>query len=136
MADTESSPVSTGSTGVKVMLWTGRVISALVVAMLGLSAVMKFTNSPQLNEGMAHLGWPTKFAVALGITELVCTIVYAIPQTSVLGAILLTGYMGGTIATHARLEEAFFVQAGIGVLIWLGLFLRDARLRALIPLRR
>lgn len=130
MADTQV------NTSAKVMVWSGRVISTLVVVMLGMSAVMKFTNSPQLTEGMAHLGWPVKFAIALGITELVCTIVYAIPQTSVLGAILLTGYMGGTIATHARIEEAFFIQTGIGVLVWLGIFLRDARLRALIPLRR
>ena len=118
-----------------VMLWTGRVISGLIVLMLLPSAVMKFTQSSQLVEGFAHLGWPERFAIALGITELACTILYAIPQTSVLGAILLTGYMGGTIATHSRIGEWAFVQIGIGVLVWLGLFLREPRLRALLPLR-
>ena len=76
------------------------------------------------------------YAVAIGIAELVSTLLYAIPRTSVLGAILLTGYMGGAIATHVRIGEPFVVQAGIGVLVWLGLFLRDARIRELIPLRR
>src|SRR5437867_152156 len=107
----------------KAMLWTGRVISGLMAAMLLMSGVMKFTNSPQLVEGFTHLGWPTKIAVALGITEVTCTILYAIPQTSVLGAILLTGYMGGAIATHARIGEPFFVQAGIGIALWIGLYL-------------
>src|SRR3954468_2085347 len=117
------------------MLWTGRVISTLIVLMLLLSAVTKFTASPQLIEGFSHLDWPMKFAIALGVTELACTILYAIPQTSVLGAILLTGYMGGAIATHSRIGEWALVQAGIGVLIWLALFLRGPRLRALLPLR-
>jgi uncharacterized membrane protein YphA (DoxX/SURF4 family) len=130
MPDTPTAPAS------KAMLWTGRVISALPVLMLFMSGAMKFTKSPQLAEVMAHLGWPDKFTIAVGITELTCTILYAIPQTSFLGAILLTGYMGGAIATHARIGEPFFIQAGIGVLVWLGLFLREPRLRALIPLRR
>ena len=118
------------------MLWTGRVISAVAVAMLLMSGVMKFTGSAQLKEGFAHLGWPDKLAVAIGVTEVVATLLYAIPQTSVIGAILLTGYMGGAIATHVRIGEPFIVQAGIGIAIWLGLFLRDARLRQLIPWRK
>jgi hypothetical protein len=118
------------------MLWTGRVISGLVVAMMTMSGVMKFTGSKELVEGFAHLGWPDKLAIAIGITELASTLVYAIPQTSVIGAILLTGYMGGAIATHVRIGEPVMVQAGIGVAIWLGLFLRDARVRALIPWRK
>jgi len=117
------------------LLWTGRVLSALPVLMLLFSASMKFTNSPELTKGMDHLGWPANAAIALGITELVCTILYAIPQTSVLGAILLTGYMGGAIATHARIGEAFYIQAGLGVLIWLGLYLREPRLWAILPWR-
>jgi uncharacterized membrane protein YphA (DoxX/SURF4 family) len=118
------------------MLWAGRIISAVLAVLLSMSALMKFTNSPELTEGMTHLGWPTHLAVALGITELTCAILYAIPQTSVLGAILLTGYLGGAIATHARIGEYFLIQIGIGVLVWLGLYLRDHRLRALLPLRR
>jgi uncharacterized membrane protein YphA (DoxX/SURF4 family) len=120
----------------KPMLWTGRVISALPVLMLLMSGAMKFTKSPDVAKMMEHLGWPPNVAIALGITEITCTVLYAIPQTSVLGAILLTGYMGGAIATHARLGEPFYIQAGIGVLVWLGLYLREPRLRALLPLRR
>jgi len=118
------------------MYWTGWVISGLVAAAMAMSGVMKFSNSPQLVEGFEHLGWPLKLAVALGILELTVTVLYSIPLTSVLGAILLTGYLGGAIATHVRLGEPVYVQAGIGVLVWLGLFLRDARIRQLIPLRR
>ena len=118
------------------VIWTGRIISGLIVLMLAFSGVMKFTGSQQLTEGMSHLGWPAEVAIALGITELACTLLYAIPQTSVLGANLLTGYLGGAIATHARIGEMFIVQAILGVLLWLGLYLRDGRLRALLPLRR
>ena len=75
-------------------------------------------------------------ALALGILELACTIVYVIPRTAVLGAILLTGYLGGAIATHVRIGEPFLPVILMGVLIWGGLFLRDPRLRALMPLRR
>src|SRR5690242_13863305 len=113
MSQTELSMTKPGSTPL-VMLWTGRVISGLVVAMLTMSGVMKFTGSKELVEGMAHLGWPDKLAIAIGTAELVSTLLYAIPQTSVLGAILLTGYMGGAIATHVRIGEPFIVQAGIG----------------------
>ena len=129
MPDPQNATVS------KSALWAGRILSALPMLLLLMSGVMKLTNSTKVVEGMAALGWPPQYAVALGITELVCTILYAIPQTSVLGAILLTGYMGGAIATHARIGEQFFGQIGIGVVVWLGLYLRDARLRALIPLR-
>lgn len=116
------------------MMWTGRVISGLLVAAFSASAVPKFI--PSLAAEMEKSGWSPAVAPVLGVTELLCAVLYAIPQTSVLGAILLTGYMGGAIATHVRIGEPFFVQAIIGMLIWLGLFLRDARLRALIPLRR
>jgi uncharacterized membrane protein YphA (DoxX/SURF4 family) len=134
-ASNTSAKISTGATPPG-MYWTGRVISGLVVAMMAMSGVMKFTGSKELIEGMAHLGWPDKLAVAIGIAELISTLLYAIPQTSVLGAILLTGYLGGAIATHVRIGEPFIVQAGIGVAVWLGVFLRDGRLRELIPLRR
>jgi hypothetical protein len=118
-------------------IWTGRVISALPVLVLTMSAVVKFMPpNKQTTEGFEHLGWPLRYAVALGIVELTCTLIYVIPQTAVLGAILLTGYMGGAIATHARVGDNFVLQAVIGVLVWLGLFLRDVRLRSLVPLRR
>jgi len=118
------------------MYWAGHVISGLVGAMMAMSAVMKFTNSPQLVEGFEHLGWPIKLAMTLGILELTCAILYLIPPTAVLGAILLTGYLGGAIATHVRIGEPVVLHVGIGVAVWLGLFLRDGRVRALIPWRR
>lgn len=120
----------------KAMIWAGRVVSALPVLMLTMSGIMKFVLPPVAVKGFADLGWPASVAFALGIAELGSTIIYAIPQTAVLGAILLTGYLGGAIATHVRIGESFTIPAVLGVLVWLGLFLRDARVRALIPLRK
>jgi hypothetical protein len=118
------------------MLWTGRVISVLPVLALLMSAYMKFAQPPGVAKGFEDLGWPLKLAVTLGILELVCTALYAIPQSTVLGAILLTGYLGGATATHVRIGDNFAAPIILGVLVWLGLFLRDARLRVLLPLRR
>ena len=120
----------------KAMVWTGRVLSVLPALMLIMSGVMKLMKPKEVVEGFAHLGYPADLALPLGILELACTVIYLIPQTAVLGAILLTGYMGGAIATHVRLGEPFYAQVGIGVVIWLGLYLREARLRAILPLRR
>jgi hypothetical protein len=119
----------------KPALWTGRVLSALPALLLVFSAVMKFLKPPDVVKGFEHLGWPERLTLTLGILELGCTIIYVIPQTAVLGAILLTGYIGGAIATHVRLGEPVITHVLLGVLVWLGLFLRDRRLRALIPLR-
>lgn len=96
---------------------------------------MKLIGGPELEKGFAHLGWPMAVAMPLGIVELLCTVLYLIPATAVLGAILLTGYLGGAIATHVRIGEPFLVQLLLGVIFWLGLYLRDERIRALIPLR-
>jgi uncharacterized membrane protein YphA (DoxX/SURF4 family) len=120
----------------KKILWSGRLMSAIPVLMLLFSGVMKFIPSPQLTEGFAHLGWPVTSALTLGILELGCTIIYLIPRTAVLGAILLTAYMGGAIATHVRIGEPVYLHVVFGVFLWGGLFLRDARLRALLPLVR
>ncbi len=128
-SETPAAPVS------QKMLWAGRILSTLPVLMLLMSGVMKLMKPPDLVEGFAKLGWPDHLALGLGIVELACTILYAIPRTSILGAILLTGYLGGAIATHVRIGEPFIVQFLFGVVLWLGLYLRDARLRALIPLR-
>jgi|SRR5262245_21392609 len=119
------------------LVWTGRVISALPALALLASGAMKFLPiTKEIEKSLTGIGWKPEQVVPLGITELTCTILYLIPQTSVLGAILITGYMGGAIATHVRVGEPFYVQAAIGVLAWLGLFLRDARLRFLLPLRQ
>jgi hypothetical protein len=131
--ETLTTPVS------KKRLWTGRIFSALVAALLALDAVIKFIKPPPVVEAFAHLGWPISLAVVLGTILLICTAIYAIPRTSVLGAILLTGYLGGAVATHLRVGDPLFSHAlfpvYVGVLIWGGLFLREDRLRALIPLR-
>ncbi len=120
----------------KKALWIGRVLSALPVLALLLSGCMKFSTSPQMTDGFAHLGWPMSLAVTLGIVELGCTVIYLIPATAVLGAILLTGYLGGAMATCVRIGDAWYLQFILGVLLWGGLYLRDPRLRVLIPLRR
>ena len=118
------------------LLWTGRVISGLPAVALVLSGIMKFMPiTPEVEKGLQGIGWTPAALVPLGITELIVTILYIIPQTSVLGAILITGYMGGAMATHARVGDPFYVQAAIAVLAWLGLYLREPRLWAILPLR-
>ncbi len=119
--------------GSKTKSWVGWAVGVLPALALLASGAGKLVGSPQLSEGFAHLGWPISLAVPLGILEISCVLLYLIPRTSVLGAILVTGYMGGAVATHVRIGEAFFVQVLLGALFWLGLYLRDARLRALLP---
>ncbi|HWA09587.1 MAG TPA: DoxX family protein [Opitutaceae bacterium] len=126
-----SAPVS------KAALWTGRILSLIPVLMLLLSAVMKLARPPAVLEGFAKFGWSADIIVALGILELACTIIYLIPRTAVLGAILVTGYLGGAIATTVRVgDPSWVLTALLGVFVWGGLYLRDPRLRALIPLQR
>jgi len=100
---------------------------------------MKVMKAPVAVEGSVQLGYPEKVVVAIGVVLLVCTLLYVIPQTSILGAILLTGYLGGAIATHVRVGNPLFTHVlfpvYVGVMVWGGLFLRDKRLRALVPLR-
>jgi DoxX-like family len=118
-------------------LWAGRITAALPVLFLLFDAVIKVMKLPPAVEGTVRLGYPESLVVGIGIVELVCVLVYVIPRTAVLGAILLTGYLGGATATQVRLEDPwFFFPIGVGVLVWGGLFLRDDRLRALVPLRR
>jgi len=122
----------------KQALWAGRILGALPLLMLLPSATMKFLKPPEVIEGFVRLGYPESLALGLGILELACTAVYLIPRTSVLGAILLTGYLGGATATHVRVGDPFsmfIIPVILGVLVWGGLFLCDPRLRALIPLR-
>jgi hypothetical protein len=119
------------------MFWTGWVISALPILLLTMSMVMKFRLPEDAVKGFQEMGWKQEYAVYLGVTELICVVLYAIPPTAVLGAILVTGYLGGAVATHARLGDLNLITpAAFGVLAWLGLYLREPRLRALIPLRR
>ena len=127
-ADTQAAPIS------KKMLWAGRILSTLAALSLLMSGVMKLMKPPELVKEFARLGWPDDLALGIGIVELVCVTLYLVPRTSVLGAILLTGYLGGATATHVRIGDSFIAPIILGVVIWLGLYLRDARLRALMPL--
>jgi hypothetical protein len=120
-------------------LWTGRAISTLVVLFLVFDGVTKLMKVPQVIQASTRLGLPQTTVSGIGAVLLVSTLVYVIPRTSVLGAILLTAYLGGATAANVRaLSPAFNTGFPIvfGVLVWLGLFLREERLRALIPLRR
>ncbi len=120
----------------KKMLWVGRVVGTIPVLLLLFSAGMKLAKPTPVVEGFEKLGYPEHLALYIGVLELACTIVYSIPRTNVLGAILLTGYLGGATATHVRVGDPFWGPVVIGVLVWAGLFLRDPRLRTLLPIRR
>ena len=126
-----SEPVSKG------MVWTGRIMSAIPVLLTLLGAVMKLFQVPAAMEGMARAGFSASFVVPIGILELICVVVYLIPRTSVLGAILLTGLLGGATVTTLRIGDPTYPMPVIlGMMAWGGLYLRDRRLRALIPLRK
>jgi hypothetical protein len=118
----------------------GWVLSGLAIAFLLMDATMKLLALSVVLETSEPLGFPgAAMARGLGVLLLVCTLLYAAPQTAVLGAILLTGYLGGAVATHVRVGDPLFSHilfgVYVGVFLWLGLYLRDARLRALVPLR-
>jgi hypothetical protein len=129
-SDTQTASIS------KKMLWAGRLMSALQVLLLLFSGVMKLIKPVSVVEGFVRLGYPESLALDIGVVELGCAIVYVIPRSAILGAILLTGYLGGATATHVRIGEPFFIPIVLGVLVWGGLYLRDERLRALLPLRQ
>jgi len=119
------------------LLWTGRILSALPVLIMVFSAAGKLVRPPAVLEGMSKLGWPESTLLVLVVLELGSVLVYLIPRTAVLGAILMTGYLGGAIATHVRIGDPGWPTALIlGIFVWAGLYLRDERLRALLPLRQ
>jgi DoxX-like family len=121
----------------KWMTRTGWVITVLICLLMTLSGTMKLLNPPKLAEQFTGtFGFPGDVTMYIGIVEISCVILYLIPPTSVLGAVLLTGYLGGAIATHVRIHDIFLGPAIIGVFVWLGIFLRDPRIRALLPIRR
>jgi hypothetical protein len=120
----------------KKMIWAGRVVSAIPVLLLLFSGTMKLARPAFVMDGFKKFGYPEWEVPILGIVEIGCTIIYIIPGTSVLGAILLTGYLGGATATHVRAGDPAFIGPIIGgILVWLGLLLRESRLRPLLPLR-
>jgi hypothetical protein len=130
-------PVTAQSNSVsKSSAWAGRIISVLVVLFLLFDSAIKVLKLAAAVDGTVQVGYPASVVRPLGIVLLACVILYVIPRTSILGAILLTGYLGGATATMVRLSNSlFWMPIAVGVLAWLGIFLRDDRLRTLIPLR-
>jgi len=130
-SDSQTVPVSEKG------LW--RILSGLVVLFLIPDGIIKFIKPAPVVDAFAHLGLPLSISVTLGTLLLLSTVLYAIPRTSALGAILLTGYLGGAVSTHLRVGDPLFSHIlfpmYLGILLWLGLYLREERLRALIPLR-
>jgi hypothetical protein len=121
-------------------VWAGLAISGLVAAFLAFSASLKFIGVPEVRETMTGLGWPAQYDLTIGIIEAVCVILYVVPRTAVLGAVLETGLLGAAIATNLRVENPLFSHILFGLylaaMVWGGLYLREPRLRALLPLRR
>jgi hypothetical protein len=123
------------------MVWTGRVLTGLfALFILGASVFPKLSGMPVAEETMAQLGWPQGYAFAIGLIELACVILYLIPRTSVLGAVMFMGLLGGAMATQVRVGSPLFshqlFSLYLGLIMWGGLWLRDADLRALFPFRR
>jgi len=119
-------------------LWAGRIISALPVLLLLMDEIMKLFKPAVVVEATIRLGYHENTILGLGIVLIACTALYLVPTTTVLGAILLTGYLGGAVATHVRVGEGLFpilFPIILGALLWLGPYLRNNRLRSLIPLR-
>jgi len=126
-----TSPIS------KTALWTGRVMSALPVLLVLFGSVVKLMKTASVVEAFVRAGIPERLIIPVGIIELVCVIVYLIPQTAVLGAILMTGLLGGATITNLRISDPTYpMPIVLGMLAWGGLFLRDPRLREFIPIRR
>ncbi|HKU76765.1 MAG TPA: DoxX family protein [Pyrinomonadaceae bacterium] len=122
----------------KKSVWIGRIVSGLPALFLLVDGAMKLVKPAVVVEATTKLGYSESAIIPIGIVLIVCTILYLIPTTAVLGAILLTGYLGGAVATHVRAAEGVFpivFPIIFGALLWLGLYLNDTRLRALIPLR-
>ncbi|WP_431281951.1 DoxX family protein [Humitalea sp. 24SJ18S-53] len=125
----------------RAMLWTGRGLTALfALFMLGASIAPKLLHLPVVEETMAQLGWPSGYGLMIGVIELTCLVLYLIPRTSVLGAVLMMGLLGGAMATQVRVGNPLFshilFSLYLGLVMWGGLWLRNPRLRTVFPLMR
>jgi len=118
----------------------GRIVSGVVTAFMLFDGIFKLPKPAPVVDSFKKLGYDPNIAIPIGVLALLCAILYAIPRTAVLGAILLTGYLGGAVATHVRVDDPLFTHilfpVYFGVLAWVGLYLRDERLRALVPVRK
>jgi DoxX-like family len=118
-------------------VWIGRGLSGLVVLFMVFDAFGKIAAEEHVMKAMAELGWPPGQTVGLGILVLACTAIYVVPRTSILGAILLTGFLGGATAAKVRIQDAsLFFSVLVGIVAWAGVYLRNDRLRALVPVER
>jgi hypothetical protein len=128
-----------GSRPSKKALWAGRLLSGLAVLFLLFDATMKVLQLPEAVQGTTQLGYPESVVFGLGVVQLVCLVLHLVPRTAVLGAVLWTGYLGGAIATHVRLGNPLFSHilfpSYVAAFLWAGLWLRDERLRAVLPVR-
>jgi hypothetical protein len=130
-------PVATDRAVSSKGLWAGRIISGLIVLFMLFDATVKLLRLPAALEGTVRLGYPASVVVPIGVVGLACIVLYLIPRTAVLGAVLLTGYLGGATATQVRVQDPWFIfPVFLGILAWAGLYLRDENLRALIPLKK
>ena len=133
-ATIQTSPISKGK------LWTARIMSGIAVLFLVFDCAIKLIKESHAVEGTVQLGYPESSVVIIGIIETICLALYVTPRTSILGAILMTGYLGGAIATHVRLENPLFSHVlfpiYIAILLWGGLYLHDRQLQALVPFRK
>jgi hypothetical protein len=127
---------ATAKAGGRGMVLAGRIISGLAALFLLVDGVLRTVRFQPYVDGTVQFGYPEHLATTIGVVLTVCTLLYLVPRTAVLGAILLTGYLGGATASHVRVEDPNFLFAAVvGVLVWAGLYLREPRLRALLPLR-
>jgi hypothetical protein len=120
----------------KALTWTGRVLSALPVLLLLMSGSMAITQAPEVVDGLTKYHYPASVVLPIGVCEVVIAVLYAIPMSSVLGALLMTAYLGGAVATHVAASESPVAAIVVAVIAWTGLGLRDPRLRALLPVTR
>lgn len=120
----------------KKALWTGYILSGLPTLLLLFSGLMKLAKPPEVVKGFAEYGFSESLIAPLGILEILCTVIYLIPGTSVLGAILLSGYIGGAVCTNLRVGKDVIMPTILGVLVWGGLYMRVRRIRDLIPFKR
>jgi uncharacterized membrane protein YphA (DoxX/SURF4 family) len=118
----------------KYMTYAGWVFTVLVGLMMIASGTVKLMKPPDLIKPfVATFGYPEDLILVIGMVEVFCAVLYLLPPTTMLGAVLLTGYLGGAIATHVRVKDSFISPLVIGVFVWLGVYLRDPRVRALLP---
>lgn len=119
--------------------WTARIVRGIVIFLFLLDTFGKVAALPPVVEGTARLGYPVRFVVVIGLVELLCVALYAVPTTSALGAVLLTGYLGGAVASHLRIDDPVMTHilapVYMGIVLWIGLLVRDERLRRLIGRR-